>query len=45
MGFFRSEGVIYKPADEVNLGPDSDEAYLSPHVKGLFFVLLCTPAV
>ncbi|KAJ8441214.1 hypothetical protein Cgig2_024943 [Carnegiea gigantea] len=33
MGFFRSEGVVYKPADEVNLGTDSDEAYLSPLVK------------
>lgn len=25
--------MVYKPADEVNLGPDSDEAYLSPLVK------------
>lgn len=33
MGFFRSEGVVYKPANEVNLGPDSDEVYISPNVK------------
>lgn len=25
---------VYKPAAEVNLGPDSDEFYISPNVKG-----------
>ena len=36
MGFFRSEGVIYKPVDEIDIGPYSDEVYISPNVKGLF---------
>ncbi|CAO2827361.1 unnamed protein product [Amaranthus hypochondriacus] len=33
MGFFRSEGVIYKPVDEIDIGPYSDEVYISPNVK------------
>ncbi|XP_010674370.2 fatty acid amide hydrolase isoform X1 [Beta vulgaris subsp. vulgaris] len=33
MGFFGSEGVIYKPVDEVDVGPNSDEVYISPNVK------------
>ncbi|KAL2941900.1 Fatty acid amide hydrolase [Bienertia sinuspersici] len=33
MGFFRSEGVVYKPVDEVDVGPYSDEVYISPNVK------------
>lgn len=37
MGFFWSEGVVYKPVDELDLTPDSDEVYISPNVKGLLF--------
>ncbi|XP_021772630.1 fatty acid amide hydrolase-like isoform X2 [Chenopodium quinoa] len=33
MGFFRSESVIYKPVDQIDLGPESDEVYISPIVK------------
>ncbi|KAB5548216.1 hypothetical protein DKX38_011622 [Salix brachista] len=34
MGLFRDKGVVYKPAENVNLGPDSDESYLKANVKG-----------
>lgn len=37
MGFFWSEGVVYKPVDELDLTPDSDEVYIIPNVKGLLF--------
>ncbi|KAK9735555.1 hypothetical protein RND81_04G212500 [Saponaria officinalis] len=33
MGILKSKGVIYKPIDEINLGPTSDELYISPIVK------------
>ncbi|XP_074311630.1 fatty acid amide hydrolase-like [Silene latifolia] len=33
MGFLRKEGKVYKPVDEVDLGPNSDEVYYSPIVK------------
>ncbi|KAJ6677924.1 TRANSAMIDASE [Salix viminalis] len=33
MGLFRDKGVVYKPAENVNLGPDSDESYLKANVK------------
>ncbi|KAJ6929248.1 Fatty acid amide hydrolase [Populus alba x Populus x berolinensis] len=33
MGLFRAEGVVYKPVENVNLGPDSDEFYLQANVK------------
>lgn len=33
MGIFSSSAKVYKPAAEVNLGPDSDEFYISPNVK------------
>ncbi|WVZ54103.1 hypothetical protein U9M48_004961, partial [Paspalum notatum var. saurae] len=33
MGLFRSPPKVYKPAAEVDLGPDSDEHYISPNVK------------
>ncbi|KAJ1274585.1 hypothetical protein BS78_05G073100 [Paspalum vaginatum] len=33
MGLFSSPPKVYKPAAEVDLGPDSDEQYISPNVK------------
>ncbi|KAL9393494.1 hypothetical protein Peur_012779 [Populus x canadensis] len=33
MGLFRAKGVVYKPVENVNLGPDSDEFYLQANVK------------
>ncbi|KAK9265597.1 hypothetical protein L1049_019667 [Liquidambar formosana] len=33
MGLFTTEGVVYKPVKDVDLGPTSDEVYLSPDVK------------
>ncbi|KAI3451601.1 hypothetical protein Pfo_008266 [Paulownia fortunei] len=33
MGLFKDKGVVYKPVDEVDLGPDSDEFYLRANVK------------
>ncbi|XP_038989834.1 uncharacterized protein LOC103701393 [Phoenix dactylifera] len=33
MGLFRSAGKVYKPAPDVNLGPDSKESYLHANVK------------
>ncbi|KAK6125565.1 hypothetical protein DH2020_015712 [Rehmannia glutinosa] len=33
MGVFKDKGVVYKPVDEVDLGPDSDEFYLRANVK------------
>ncbi|PVH33678.1 hypothetical protein PAHAL_8G043700 [Panicum hallii] len=33
MGLFRSPGKVYKPAAEVDLGPGSDEHYISPIVR------------
>ncbi|XP_057416719.1 fatty acid amide hydrolase-like isoform X2 [Lotus japonicus] len=33
MGLFKSESVVYKPVNEVNLGPDSSEFYLQANVK------------
>jgi hypothetical protein len=35
MGLFNSPAKVYKPAAEVDLGPGSDEFYISPNVKGL----------
>ncbi|KAG6775347.1 hypothetical protein POTOM_018791 [Populus tomentosa] len=37
MGLFRAKGVVYKPVENVNLGPDSDEFYLQANVKGFHF--------
>ncbi|XP_044364278.1 fatty acid amide hydrolase isoform X2 [Triticum aestivum] len=37
MGLVCSAPKVYKPAAEVDLGPDSDEHYISPNVKGSFF--------
>lgn len=34
MGFFIPPPKVYKPAAEVDLGPDSDEHYISSNVKG-----------
>jgi hypothetical protein len=34
MGLFSSAAKVYKPAAEVNLGPNSDEHYISPNVTG-----------
>ncbi|KAL0343219.1 UNVERIFIED_CONTAM: Fatty acid amide hydrolase [Sesamum angustifolium] len=36
MGILKAKGVVYKPVDEVDLGPDSDEFYLRANVKGGF---------
>ncbi|KAG6768489.1 hypothetical protein POTOM_027410 [Populus tomentosa] len=33
MGLFRAKGVVYKPVENVNLGPDSDESYIKANVK------------
>ncbi|KAG8383879.1 hypothetical protein BUALT_Bualt04G0060100 [Buddleja alternifolia] len=33
MGFLKAKGVVYKPVDEVDLGPDSDEFYIRANVK------------
>ncbi|KAK3136216.1 hypothetical protein QOZ80_5BG0429840 [Eleusine coracana subsp. coracana] len=33
MGLFTSPAKVYKPAAEVDLGPGSDEFYISPNVK------------
>ncbi|XP_027075559.1 fatty acid amide hydrolase-like isoform X2 [Coffea arabica] len=33
MGFLKDEGVVYKPVDSVDLGPDSKEVYLRANVK------------
>jgi hypothetical protein len=35
MGLFSSPAKVYKPAADVDLGPGSDEFYISPNVKGL----------
>ncbi|THG05362.1 hypothetical protein TEA_029549 [Camellia sinensis var. sinensis] len=35
MGIFKAKGVVYKPVDDVDLGPHSDEFYLRANVKGL----------
>jgi hypothetical protein len=35
MGLFSSPPKVYKPAADVDLGPGSDELYISPNVKGL----------
>lgn len=35
MGFLKDEGVVYKPVDSVDLGPDSKEVYLRANVKGM----------
>lgn len=34
MGIFKSEGKVYKPVVDVDLGPDSDEFYIHANVKG-----------
>ncbi|KAL3844784.1 hypothetical protein ACJIZ3_002187 [Penstemon smallii] len=33
MDFLKARGVVYKPADEVDLGPESDEVYIRANVK------------
>ncbi|XWS29947.1 hypothetical protein CRYUN_Cryun24cG0074500 [Craigia yunnanensis] len=33
MGFFRAAGVVYKPVEQIDLGPGSDEVYLKANVK------------
>lgn len=40
MGLLRSPAKVYKPAAEVDLGPGSDEVYISPNVKGPSRILL-----
>jgi hypothetical protein len=43
MGLILSSPKVYKPASEVDLGPGSDELYISPNVKGsssLFLILI-----
>ena len=39
MGLICSSPRVYKPAPEVDLGPGSDELYISPNVKGSFLSL------
>uniref|UniRef100_A0A2P2MGI0 Uncharacterized protein n=1 Tax=Rhizophora mucronata TaxID=61149 RepID=A0A2P2MGI0_RHIMU len=36
MGLLNVKGVVYKPAEKVNLDPHSDEPYLQANVKGLY---------
>jgi len=43
MGLFSSPPKVYKPAADVDLGPGSDEFYISPNVKGLS-ARFCLPA-
>jgi hypothetical protein len=38
MGLFSSPAKVYKPAAEVDLGPGSDEFYISPNVKGPIYL-------
>ncbi|MBA0726088.1 hypothetical protein Golax_001938, partial [Gossypium laxum] len=33
MGLFKAAGVVYKPVEEIDLGPDSNEFYLKANVK------------
>ncbi|TKY60468.1 Fatty acid amide hydrolase [Spatholobus suberectus] len=33
MDLFKSKGVVYRPVEDVNLGPDSSEFYLQANVK------------
>ncbi|KAL2241283.1 UNVERIFIED_CONTAM: Fatty acid amide hydrolase [Sesamum indicum] len=33
MGILKAQGVVYKPVDEVDLGPESDEFYIRANVK------------
>ncbi|GMY12582.1 fatty acid amide hydrolase-like [Fagus crenata] len=33
MGLFKDNGVVYKPVDELDLGPNSDHVYLPANVK------------
>ncbi|KAL8477434.1 hypothetical protein ACS0TY_029650 [Phlomoides rotata] len=33
MGVFKDEGMVYRPVDEVDLGPNSDEFYIPANVK------------
>ncbi|KAK7861172.1 fatty acid amide hydrolase [Quercus suber] len=33
MGLFKDQGVVYKPVEEVDLGPKSDHVYLRANVK------------
>lgn len=45
MGLFKEEGLVYKPVEEVDLGPTSHENYLRANVKGsstfFFFFFFC----
>lgn len=34
MGLFKDNGVVYKPVEELDLGPNSDHVYLPANVKG-----------
>ncbi|KAH7851412.1 hypothetical protein Vadar_011259 [Vaccinium darrowii] len=33
MGIFKDNGVVYKPVSDVDVGPHSDDVYISPKVK------------
>lgn len=37
MGIFKDNGVVYKPVSDVDVGPHSDDVYISPKVKGTNF--------
>ena len=39
MGLFSSPAKVYKPVAEVDLGPGSDQHYISPNVRGQSCVL------
>ncbi|KAJ0651390.1 hypothetical protein HanOQP8_Chr15g0560471 [Helianthus annuus] len=39
MGLLKDDGFVYKPVNEVDLGPNSKEVYLHADVKGTFISL------
>ncbi|XVF58868.1 hypothetical protein PTKIN_Ptkin07bG0100500 [Pterospermum kingtungense] len=42
MGLLRDGGVVYKPLEQIDLDPHSDEFYLKVTVKGTILVVLCS---
>lgn len=38
MGLLRAEGAVYKPVEQIDLGPTSDEVYVKANVKGACFL-------
>lgn len=42
MGFLKTKGEIYKAVEDVDVGPNSNQFYLTANVKGLstLFIIL-----